>query len=58
MSFSLVETYQCFRGIYYLHVHDRRTSCIQEWCRYEAGGLGLENGVKLYKTLAFNRAVL
>jgi hypothetical protein len=56
MLFSMVETQQCFRG--YPHVHDRRTSCMQEWCRYEAGGPGLENGVKLYKTLAFNRAGL
>jgi len=50
MSFSLIETQQCFRGIYLLHFHDRRTSCMQEWCRYEAGGLGLEKGVKLYET--------
>ena len=45
MPFSLVETYQCFRGICYLCVHGRRTKCMEEWCRYEAGGPGLENWV-------------
>jgi hypothetical protein len=58
MAFSLVKTYQCFRGIYYPHVYDSRTYCMQEWCRYETGGPGMESGVKLYKTLAINGAVL
>jgi hypothetical protein len=58
MSFSLVDTYQCVGGTYCLHVRGRRISCVEEWCRYEASGTGLEIWMKLYKPSAFSRAVL